>query len=134
MHNQEILPVYDSISSVWFEGVKHGKLLIQRNPVTGSCQFYPRAHLVGLPEVQPEWIEASGKATLYTYTTVHRSVHPQFVALAPFVIGVVTLEEGVRMTAWIVDVPQERLACDIPLKVVFREVHPNLTLPCFTEV
>lgn len=134
MHNQDVLPVFDSVSSTWFEGLKEGKLLIQKNPKTGGYQFYPRAHALDAPGVSPEWVAASGYATLYSFTVVHRSVHPQFSDMTPFVIGLVDLEEGVRMTAWIVDVPTEHLVCDMPLKLVFREIHPALQLPCFTEV
>ncbi|MNF77520.1 hypothetical protein D3C84_596680 [compost metagenome] len=134
MNLKDVWPVEDDNSSAWFEAVRNDKLLLQKDPLTGAVQFYPRACVVGSPERTPVWFEASGNATLYSFTVVHRSVHPQFAALTPFVIALIELEEGVRMTAWIVDVPHERLNIDMPLKVVFREIHPGLKLPCFTEV
>ena len=134
MNLQDILPVEDASSSAWFEAVRDDKLLLQKDPASGVVQFYPRARVLGFPDREPVWFEASGKGTLYSFTVVHRSVHPQFAAFTPFVIALVELEEGVRMTAWIVDIPQERLKIDMPLKVVFREIHPGLKLPCFTEV
>jgi len=128
-----IYPVQDAVSKVWFDAVGKGKLLVQRDPVTGKAQMYPRAHVVGVPEREPEWFEASGRGLLYSYTVVKRSVHPQFAGLTPFVIAIVDLEEGPRMTSWIVDVPEDELRCDMALKVIFREVHPDLTMPCFTR-
>jgi uncharacterized protein len=128
-----ILPAKDAVSAVWFEGIAQGKLLLQRDPKTGKAQFYPRAHVVGAPDREPEWFEASGRATLYTYTVVKRSVHPQFASHVPFTLAVVDLAEGARMTSWIVDVAEEELRCGMPLKVVFREIHPGLTMPCFTR-
>lgn len=128
-----ILPAKDAVSAVWFEGIAQGKLLLQRDPKTGKAQFYPRAHVVGAPDREPEWFEASGRATLYTYTVVKRSVHPQFASYVPFTLAVVDLAEGARMTSWIVDVAEEELRCGMPLKVVFREIHPGLTMPCFTR-
>ena len=130
---EAILPVNDSLSTVWFDAAARGKLLLQRDPQTGRAQLYPRSHVVGAPERDPEWLEASGRATLYSYTVVHRSVHPQFAPVTPFVLAIVELEEGPRMASWIVDVPHERLRCDMPLRVLFREIHPGLTMPCFTE-
>lgn len=127
-----ILPARDALSDVWFDAVAQGKLLIQRDPETGKTQMYPRAHVLGAPDRAPEWVEASGKGTLYSYTVVKRSVHPQFAATVPFVIAIVALEEGPRLTSWVVDVPEAELRCDMPLKVVFREIHPDLTMPCFT--
>ncbi len=129
---ESVLPVHDAVSQQWFDSVVKGVLLVQRDPVTGTPQMYPRARVVGFPEREPEWFEASGRATLYSFTVVHRSIHREFAKLTPFVIGLVDLEEGVRMTSWIVDTPIEAIRCDMPLKVVFREIHPSLTMPCFT--
>ncbi|PBB86894.1 OB-fold domain-containing protein [Mesorhizobium sp. WSM3876] len=129
-----ILPVQDSVSAVWFDAVKNGKLLLQRDPVSGGAQYYPRAHVVGAPDRQPEWVEASGAGTLYSYTIVKRSVHPQFASHTPFTLAIVELAEGPRMTSWIVDVPEDEIHCDMKLTVVYREIHPGLIMPCFTKV
>lgn len=128
-----ILPVRDALSAVWFDAVEKGKLLLQHDSATGQFQFYPRAHVVGAPDREPQWVEASGAATLHSYTVVKRSVHPQFAALVPFTLAIVALAEGPRVTSWIVDVPEDELRCDMPLKAVFREIHPGLTMPCFTK-
>lgn len=134
MNLTDILPVQDSDSKVWFEGVQEDKLLIQFDPVSKVYQFYPRAIVLGSPERSPEWVEASGKGKLHTFTVVERSVHPQFRDVAPFVLALVDLEEGVRITSWVVDVPLDKISIDMNLRVVFREILPGLKLPCFTEV
>ncbi len=126
-----VLPVQDAVSAPWFEAAAKGKLLLQRDPKTGKAQMYPRGHVLGAPAREPEWFEASGRATLYTFTVVKRSLHKQFAV--PFTLAIVDLEEGARVTSWIVDVPEDQLRCDMPLKVVFREIHPGLTMPCFTK-
>lgn len=128
-----VLPSQDAVSSYWFEAAKQGKLLLQRDPVSGEPQFYPRSHIIGHPDRQPEWFEASGNGILHTYTVVKRSVHPQFASHTPFTLAIVDLEEGPRITSWIVDVSEDELHCDMPLKAVFREIHPGLTMPCFTK-
>ncbi|MNC07145.1 hypothetical protein D3C76_632820 [compost metagenome] len=132
MNLTDVLPVQDTNSSIWFDAAKNEKLLLQRDPLTGKSQFYPRAHVLGAPDREPEWHEASGKGTLYSYTVVHRSIHPQFASFTPFVIALVDLDEGVRMTSWLVDVPLDQLRCDMKVKVVFRDIHKDLKLPCFT--
>ena len=126
-----VLPVQDEVSAPWFEAAAQGKLLLQRDPKTGKAQFYPRGQVLGAPERQPEWFEASGRAKLHTFTVVKRSLHKQFTV--PFTLAIVELEEGPRLTSWVVDVPEDQLRCDMPLKVVFREIHPGLTMPCFTK-
>jgi uncharacterized OB-fold protein len=64
---------------------------------------------------------------------VKRSVQPHFASCTPFTLAIVDLTEGARMTSWIVDIPEEQLRCDMPLKLVFREIHSGLTMPCFTK-
>jgi uncharacterized OB-fold protein len=128
-----IFPVRDAVSEPWFAGIDARKLLLQRDPQTGKAQFYPRGHVMGALNREPEWFEASGLGKLHTYTVVKRSVHPQFTAATPFTLAIVELAEGPRMTSWVVDVPEEELRCDMPVRLVFREIHPGLIMPCFTK-
>jgi uncharacterized OB-fold protein len=74
---------------------------------------------------------ASGKATLYSYVINHRPAAPGFTP--PYAIAVVTLEEGPRMMANILDCPQtpEALVLDMPLKVTFEKLDDAITLPQF---
>lgn len=128
-----ILPVHNALSEHWFDAVDRDVLLLQKDPVTGNVQMYPRARVVGYPDREPEWIEASGRATLHSFTVVKKSVHPEFSSLTPFVIALVDLDEGARITSWLVDTPVENIRCDMGLKLVFREIHPGLKMPCFIE-
>jgi hypothetical protein len=40
---------------------------------------------------------------------------------------------GVRMSARVVDVPHDELACDMPVRVVFTPLTDDITLPNFTK-
>lgn len=133
MEMEAVLPVRDALSSIWFDAVAEGRLLVQRDPLTGKAQMYPRARVVGAPDREPEWVEVSGRAKLYSFTVVKRSLHPQFAGLTPFTLALVALEEGPRLTSWIVDVPEDELRCDMDLVAVFRQIHPGLVMPCFTK-
>lgn len=128
-----IQPVQDAVSDPWFEAVEEERLMLQRDPRNGKTFFYPRARVPGHPEREPEWIEASGHGTLYSFTVVERSIHPEFRDITPFVLAIVALEEGPRMTSWLVDVTHNKITCDMPVKVVFREIIPGRKMPCFTE-
>ena len=126
-------PVHNALSAQWFDAASKNILLIQKDPVTSAAQMYPRARVAGFPEREPEWIEASGRGTLYSFTVVQRSIHKEFAAMTPFVIAIVDLEEGARITSWIVDTPVEVIRCDMALRVVFREIHSGVKMPCFVE-
>lgn len=126
-------PVFDAVSEPWFKAVSDDRLLIQRDPITGKAFFYPRARVPRHPEREPLWLEACGRGKLHTFTVVERSVHPEFAALTPFVLAIVDLEEGPRMTSWIVDTPADEITCDMAVRVVFREIYPGRKMPCFVK-
>ena len=78
---------------------------------------------------------SSGRASLFTFTIVHRTPHPGFQADAPFVVALVKLEEGPLMATNIVDLPEppgpEDLRIGMALKVAFDDVTDRVTLPKF---
>ena len=74
-------------------------------PSCGEFQFYPRS-LCASCAGETEWVEASGRGTLYTYTVIRQNRAEAFAALSPYAVGIVELDEGVRMMSNIVD-------CDI---------------------
>ena len=114
----------------FWEGLRTGKLLLQRCTDTGKAYFPPRPFSPYTGSRNVEVFEASGKATLHSYVIHHRPV-PGF--KPPYAIAVVELEEGPRMMTNIVDCPQtpEALVLDMPLEVAFVEMDEKTTLPLF---
>jgi uncharacterized OB-fold protein len=125
------LPIQDSLSRPWFEAAAEGKLLIQRCAACGKFQFYPRVHCVHCFAADPEWHEASGRGTLHTYSVIYQTPNPEFAGDCPYVLAIIDLEEGVRMTSRLIDVPEEAIACDMPVRVTFGETD-GVALPLFT--
>ncbi len=66
------------------------------------------------------WKELSGKGKLLTYTEIHVAT-PQFASQAPYLVGIVELEENVRLPGIIKNCRREELAIGKPMKVVFEE-------------
>ena len=112
----------------YWDGLKEGKLMIQRNKKTGKAYFPPRPFDPEDPFAEVEWFQASGKGTLLTYIISHRPP-PGFVA--PFSIAVVRLEEGVQMATNIIDCPQtpEALQLDMAVELAPTKVNDDITLP-----
>jgi len=78
-----------------------------------------------------EWVEASGRGTLHTYTIMHRSFSSSMKSKVPFVIGVVELAEGPMYHTNIIDCDHDALAIDMQLKVKMEPHESGLTLPVF---
>jgi uncharacterized OB-fold protein len=68
-----------------------------------------------------ETIRLSGKGKLLTYTII--STGPsQFKGQTPYAIGIVELEEGVRVMGQIVDVAHDKIGIGQALKIEFRKI------------
>jgi uncharacterized OB-fold protein len=125
-------PIADEHSRAYWEAAAAGRLLIQRCAACGHLQFYPRRHCTACLGADPEWHEARGTGRLHTFSVIHRTPNAEFAAECPYVFAVVELDEGVRISARIVDTPHDRLACDVPVHVVFTRGDDGVTLPNFT--
>jgi uncharacterized OB-fold protein len=92
------LPSIDPTSEPYWNGLKEGKLRLPRCLACGEHHFYPRVVCPSCGADRLEWNDVSGRATIYSCTTVHRAGDPLFQEETPFVVAVVELEEGPRMT------------------------------------
>ena len=118
----------------FWEGARQGKIMIQRGKKTGKLIMYPKKYSPHDYTEEIEWIEASGKGKIYTFSTVYHNATQEFKEDMPFVMAVVELKEGVRMCTNIVDTPLEKIACDAPVEVVFTPVTDEVTLVKFRVV
>lgn len=130
MAEKQALPIPTPETAHYWAGTSRGKLLLQRCTKCVQAYFPPRPFCPKCGSRDVEVIEASGRASLYSYAIQHRAA-PGFVP--PYAIAVVTLEEGPRMMTNIVDCPQtpDDLVLDMPLEVSFRQVSETISLPVF---
>jgi uncharacterized protein len=126
------VPLIDGLSSRYWEAAGEGTLLIQHCATCGAYQFYPRRHCTTCHAPEPEWVQASGRGRLHTFTVVHRSANPEFAEDCPYVFAIVELEEGARMATRIVEADPDRLACDLPVRLTWpNEDAADPPLPLF---
>jgi uncharacterized OB-fold protein len=76
-----------------------------------------------------EWVTSSGRATVYSYTVVHRPQRPVFAV--PYVVVIAELEEGWHMLSNLVDCDPDDVAVGMPIEVTFRKMSDEITLPYF---
>jgi uncharacterized protein len=127
-------PIIDNLTAEFWKAVADGRLLVQACRDCDALQFYPRGHCVRCFGPNVGWREVSGHGTLHTFSVVYRTPNAEFASDTPYVLAIVDLEEGVRMTSRVVDVEPERVRCDMPLQVVFRKLEDGgPQMPFFTE-
>ncbi|MFD7028285.1 Zn-ribbon domain-containing OB-fold protein [Streptomyces sp. NPDC059917] len=116
------LPEVDDFTRPYWDAAADGRLLLRRCADCGRVHHYPREFCphCWAGEDRVAWEPASGRATLYTWSVVHRNDLPPFGARVPYVAAVVDLAEGPRMMTEVVDCAADALRVGMPLEVAFR--------------
>jgi len=98
--------------------LKEGKLKGKHCKKCNAVYFPPRADCVKCfaPESEMEWLEFSGRGKLLTFTTIH-AAPTGFETKVPYTIGVVDLEEGGRLLAWIEEPPEDEAKLELGIDV-----------------
>ena len=108
----------------WFwEGLKKHELRIQRFTDDGTLVFPPANANPNTQAMEYDWVVSSGKGTLYSYTVVHYPQVPSFEY--PLIVGLVELEEGVRIISNIVSVKPEQVTVGMPVEVCFPDTNSD---------
>lgn len=125
------VPPVNFWTAPYWEAAREGKLIIQKCQNCQKYIFYPRMSCPFCFSDRIEWVQASGRGTVYTYTVVSNNAPSAFLADMPYVVAVVRLEEGVQMMTNIVGCDPGEVYCDMPVKVVFEKLTDEITLPKF---
>ncbi|MFD5397571.1 Zn-ribbon domain-containing OB-fold protein [Streptomyces sp. NPDC127097] len=118
------LPEVDDFTRPYWDAAAEGRLLLRRCRAEGcgAAHHYPREFCPYCWSEDVDWEPATGRATLYTWSVVHRNDLPPFGDRVPYVAAVVDLAEGPRMMTEITDCPEPELRIGMPLVVHFRGV------------
>ena len=116
------LPEVDAFTRPYWDAAAEGRLLIRRCRAEGcgAAHHYPREFCPRCWSEDTDWEQAGGRASLYTWSVVHRNDLPPFGDRVPYIAAVVDLAEGPRMMTEITDCPESELRIGMPLAVHFR--------------
>lgn len=117
-------PTPNPETEAFWKAAEENRLLIGRCLTTGRAFFYPRALSPFTLSNQVEWVEASGRGTIYTYSFMAR-------APEPFAIAYVELEEGPMILTNIVDCDADDIKIGMPVRLVFKPSEGGPPVPMF---
>ena len=125
----------DIDSFKFWEGAKKNKLFIQKSTISKKFFLYSRS-FSGVAADEPfEWVESSGKGTIYSFTISHIAGGSEFyVNKTPYIVASILLDEGVRLMSNIVDCDHSIVEIGKNVKVIFKKLDSDLVFPCFTIV
>lgn len=114
----------------FWQAARAHRLVVQYDAEAGAWQFYPRAISMHTSRRNLEWREVSGKGALYSYTVTH--VPPRgFEGSEPYLIGVVELDEGVRMMAPLSRIAAGEAKIGMRLRVCWQDLDEEITYFAF---
>ena len=129
LHPDYPLPdVDDPVMRPFWEGARAGKLMQQRDRLTGLVHWPPKPQY-WKDGARLEWFEANGKGIVHTYVVAYEPFLPALAHLLPHIMVVVELACGPRIVGHMVRAKPEEMRFGLPVRVVFKRLNDRVTLP-----
>lgn len=128
------VPVPTRETQPYWDGCKKHELHIQRCAACRHYQFYPRLYCTACMSDRVEWVKASGRGKVLSFTIVYRPVTQAFAADVPYVVALITLAEGPQMMSNIVDCVPEKVHIGMSVEVTFEDWTEEISAPKFKPV
>src|SRR6266511_5896705 len=108
----------------FWEAAGRGRLLIKTCASCGQPHYYPRSICPFCGSDATEWLQASGRGTIYSYSVMRR-------VPVPYALAYVTLDEGVTMMTHLVDCDLDAIRIGQRVHVVFKPSEGGPPVPMF---
>jgi uncharacterized OB-fold protein len=118
-------------SQPYWDAAAQGRLVLQRCAACGLVRHYPQLVCARCCMLDVEWIEASGRGAVHSWTVAHHAFHPAFKADVPYTLVTVDLVEGPRAMGRLAPGSQDRLRIGLPVRVSFPRNEAGTPLPLF---
>ncbi len=114
----------------FWQGLKEGKLLIQRCTSCKTLRHPPSPMCPSCRSLERDAVEASGKGVIHSYVNVHHPDLPAFDA-SPNPVALVELEEGTRLVAGLIGIEPEDVRIGLPVQAEITQCDDELALALF---
>jgi uncharacterized protein len=132
VHLQPVVSPAPDAAPFWEAAARH-ELLLPSCTACDSAFFYPRILCPRCGSRDLEWSTASGAGTLYSFCVHYQSSELGLSDAVPFATALVDLDEGPRLMAFLVGVPDdpELIEVGAPLTVEFHDLAVGHTVLAF---
>lgn len=112
------------VARQWRLKAQRYRLVGEECPACGRKIFPPRDVCPHCAAAAREPLAFSGRGAVYSYATVF-DAPAGYQAQAPYVLALVELAEGPRVTAQLTDVDRSQVKIGLPVEMVTRVLHAN---------
>ena len=129
---EKSLPKVNGIDRRFWQGTAEGKLLLQKCRKCDQRQFFPRPVCTRCFSTDLDWIPASGRGRVHSFTWVRVPRNAAFKDEVPICYADIILEEGVLMQSRVLEKEMARVRIETEVSVTFQDTdNPEIKLPVF---
>ena len=129
-----LIPRISPEAEEYFAGTVRGELRVRHCRACARHHHYPRLACPHCGSDDLEWVTASGRGTLHSFTVVRQNGIPPFHEQVPFVVGLVDLDEdGARFVAQLPEVAPEDARIGMRVRAVFRPASDQVAFVDFAS-
>ena len=115
-------------SEPYWSGLKRHVFQLQRCADCDKLRFPPLPSCPHCGTLGGEWTEAAPGGTLCTWSEIFHPLDPRLKDEVPFVLVLVDLDQGPRVSGRLVNADASQLKVGMPVKVRFDDLDESLTL------
>jgi uncharacterized protein len=114
-------PVRDADSAPFWAGCDEGRLRLQRCAACGAFRWPPGPCCPDCGSREAEWVDSPGRGAVHSWVVVHVPLAEALADQLPYAVGLIELDEGIRLVSTIEGCPPERIAAGMRVSVRFGE-------------
>lgn len=114
----------------FWQACEEGRFLLHRCTLCDR-HYWPASYCVEHGDASMAWEEVSGEGELYTYTVMHKVASPLWKSKAPYVVGVIKLDQGPMFHSNVIGCELSQLRVGMRLQPVMQRNDQGMTIPLF---
>ncbi len=122
------LPRLSAANQPFLDAAREGRLVVQKCQSCGKARFPAASICSNCLSPDAEWIDTSGKGTVWSFCFFHRQYFKGFEAEIPYNVVLVQLDEGPRLYSNLLGVANEDIRAGMRVRAHFEAVTAEATL------
>jgi uncharacterized OB-fold protein len=128
--NPKPIPEINAFNRPFFEGCAKGELRVRLCPRCSARFLFFYEWCPNCWSLEMGWEKVTGLGKVSHYCVVHQAPYAAFEDVAPYMLALIDLDEGVRMMSNIIDCEPDDVYIGLPVKVTFKK-RGTVLLPMF---
>lgn len=124
------LPEPSPLTQPYWDATKRGELAFQRCASCNTAFLYPKLLCPSCWTPEPAWEIASGTGNVIAFSIVHQAPYESYAQRVPYVVAMITLDEGPQLMANVVNCSPEDVRVGARVSVTFEE-RGDFSIPQF---